>query len=172
MEIKLLRKSANGERSSYHGLPECLNCGAWFTKSGRFDHPWIWPRNELQSFSHDIWLKSWQEGIKQMFLLAKEWNKWDKNVCICLSYFVSTESQFSHLQTQVSTATDEGFSLEMSEMGFLPTHYNLLWCCFEAEVWPPCWCSVDDVLWCIHLIGLLCWIHTVLHNHLVQFQWP
>ena len=27
--------------TSYFGLLECFSCGAWFTKSGKFDHVWI-----------------------------------------------------------------------------------------------------------------------------------
>lgn len=43
MEIKLGKKICKWWifQPAIFGLLECLSCGAWFTKSGKFDHVWI-----------------------------------------------------------------------------------------------------------------------------------
>ena len=113
--------------TSYFGLLECLSCGAWFTKSGKFDHVWI-RQTHIQTLSFHVFHSFAKK--KKTFVHS-----------LLPSYFVSTEFQNlfpgSHRCRRLQMKVSHWRCLKCVSC-------QLFRCCFEAEVWPPCW-----LRWCI-----------------------
>ena len=140
--------------TSYFGLLECFSCGAWFTKSGKFDHVWI-PWDIFRPYGFMCSIPSHKKNETFVYSLLS-------------SYFVSTEFQNlfpgSHRCRRLQMKVSHWRCLKWVSC-------QLFRCCFEAEVWPPCW-----LRWCIMISSFnsfaFCWIHTV--PHLIiwsKFQW-
>lgn len=113
--------------TSYFGLLECFSCGAWFTKSGKFDHVWI-PWDIFRPYGFMCSIPSHKKNETFVYSLLS-------------SYFVSTEFQNlfpgSHRCRRLQMKVSHWRCLKWVSC-------QLFRCCFEAEVWPPCW-----LRWCI-----------------------
>ena len=128
MEIKLCKNICKWWifQSSYFGLLECFSCGAWFTKSRKFDHVWI-----RQTTYSDLMVSCLPFLCKKKQLLFIPF-------CQATSF---------RRNSKISSRTHRCRRLQMKVSHWRCLKWvscQLFRCCFEAEVWPPCW-----LRWCI-----------------------